>query len=455
MMHRVLLAAVVFLATVASVSADTGQEPFLQPTGFGASPPIEQPVLAHQWFANCCPFAYSEPGGEPLFRVNLLLSPTPVFGRSYDTEWVALRLNAVQPSLIWVKAGDILLRPGKVRLADLPIFVVHPVELFRFDTAATIVGHQTWETRLFHWQWREDGAIVAGTYGNAVLWNPTDQTRRRIKDAFASMPFLRSPGWAQVSPDGRFIATGAQEPPTEDGYGRSHVSITSVNSLSTVRFAGTGGFVLHRNHDSIRDPRLIWSPDGTALLNWPGYFPSKDHGAMVLHLDGSSVRLPETVRWLPDSTLLDARGRIYRTDGSLERHVSLDGLDIDFDYRGEPTTHLVSTTDMLMLAHEPKPSGRWVLVDLMKGQRALLPPTEAVPCALTGKQAVVGVQRRSSVTMRCFTSAGPVTDASDPRTPPCSISMTAATTRSAPFPMCGGRVGIGISGPSGQTTRRG
>lgn len=379
MMHRVLLAAVVFLTTVASVSADTGQELFLQPTEFAAPESNEQPVRAYQSFGYCCPSASSEPGGEPLFRVNLLLNPLPVFGRSHDSQWVALRLNAIQPGLIWVKAGDILLYPEEVRLADLPTYVVHPVELFSFDTAGTIVGHQTWGTELFHWQWREDGKIVAGTYGDPVLWNPADQTLRRIKDAFASLPFRQSPGWISVSPDGRFIATGAQEPPTDSDnfrYVRSHVSITSVNDGSTVRFVGTGGFILHRKHDSIHDSRLIWSPDGTAVLNWPGYFPTEGNGAFVLQPDGSSVRLPETVRWLPDSTLLDATGQIYRTDGSLVREISLDGLDLHFDYRGEPTTHLVSTTDSLMLAPETKPSGRWVLVDLINGQREALPRTK-------------------------------------------------------------------------------
>ncbi len=341
-----------------------------------APPPTEQPVRAHQWFGNCCPFAYSEPGGEPLFRVNLLLSPTPVFGRSYDMQWVALRLDAIHPSLIWVQANDVLLEPAGVRLADLPIYVTHPVELFSFDSAGAIADHQTWDTELFHWRWRADGKVVAGTYGDPLLWNPADQTSRRIMDAFASTVFNQSPGWLSVSPDGRYIATGAQESPTEDGYGRSHVSITSANSLSTVRFADTGGFLLHRKHESIHDPRLIWSPDGTAVLSWPGYLPRERDGALVLHPDGSSVQLSATVRWLPDSTLMDATGQIHRTDGSLVRQISLDGLDIGFDYRGEPSAHFVSTTDMLMLAQETGGSSGWLLIDLFDGQREALPPTK-------------------------------------------------------------------------------
>ena len=267
------------------------------------------------------PAMFSRPGGEysgydirsDWHQVDVIAPQYPVMGRSLDGQWIALRLDELEPPVGWVQLEQLNLN---VEPESLPYVLSGDTEVIQLDADGSVVGEVHRALRMYHWQWREDGVIV-GSNDGLWRWNPAHDEQ---PTQFAP------PQWVVYSPDGRYAASGTSPDYEAEDYSRD-ITITEVDSGESIAFldAGAAYFTHH-----VSDPSLHWSADSRHLATrfsppgedlWRGFY--------VLGVDGSRIEFDgerdgHLRDWLPDGTLLaqtEEHLRVYTPQGVLLREL--------------------------------------------------------------------------------------------------------------------------------------
>ena len=293
---------------------------FAGPT-FGDWRPISSRSMVLAGTTSHRPEMFSRPGGEysgydirsDWHQVDLIAPQYPVMGRSLDGQWIALRLDELEPPVGWVQLEQLNLN---VEAESLPYVLSGDTEVIQLDADGSVVGDVHRAPRLYHWQWRDDGVIV-GSNDGLWRWNP----------ALDEQPTQFAPAqWVVYSPDGRYAASGTS-PDYESGDLTREITITEVDSGESITFldAGAAYFTHHAS-----DPSLHWSADSRHLATrfsplgedpWRGFY--------VLAVDGSRTEFDgerdgHFRSWLPDGTLLaqtEEHLRVYTPQGVLLREL--------------------------------------------------------------------------------------------------------------------------------------
>ena len=239
----------------------------------------------------------------------------PILGRSVDSQWIALRLELLNPGYAWTPLDRLSLNLG---VAELPIIVATGMEVLSVDPGGGLGATYAATTQFQRWQWRSDNTIVGSNDQGLWHWNPLSGDLRRFAE----------PQWVQFSPDGRYAASGFGGDFGAGDWLRD-VIITPVDGAKPIVFEAANQYRF-THHDS--DPSLLWSPNSQYLLStlydeaWSGY--------VILGVDGSRVELETSgwAVWLDDATLRIRNGQrdsIYRPDGTLLRETEAARITID------------------------------------------------------------------------------------------------------------------------------
>lgn len=327
--------------------------------GAGADPPPRATAEVSWWRADMHPSPQTEPDSFHLRGGTRL----PILGRSADSEWIALRLDLLNPAYAWTPVDRLTLN---VPVSELPILVATGMEALSVDPDGSLGASYAATAQFTTWQWRDDQTIVGSNQRGLWHWNPLAGELRRFA----------VPQWVKFSPDGRYAASGSGGDFWTDDWTRD-VVISPVDGGEPLIF-GEANRYRFTHHDS--DPSLRWSPDSRYVLS--AYLAlsadaetDEPWGYYILGVDGSRALLAvqsayQSVYWLPDSTLLiwdENQFRFYRPDGNLLRELTLD-LDASihlYRYPDSGTAALVTTE---------QGRGGWHRLDLATGELTALPP---------------------------------------------------------------------------------
>ena len=165
------------------------------------------------------------PGGPPL-AWRLQTDRYPVLGRSLDGAWLALRVDALEPPVVWLQIGD---RELEFDRSELPIFLSLGIELVTLDAGGRAVASMFAPWQPSYWEWRSERELLlserdAGTW----LWNVERDVSRKVSERRL----------ANISPNGAFAVDVFHPDPSVEGWWRdpSNTALVSLEDGSEVVF---------------------------------------------------------------------------------------------------------------------------------------------------------------------------------------------------------------------------
>ncbi len=282
---------------------------------------------------------YSSPGGAPSgLYLRRSSGPFPVLGRSRDSEWLALRVDWLEPPIVWLSSARAQL---DLPLEQLPIMVGPSLEVVTADgsDAWQWVGEAlTWSHGDYsEWLWSPTGQLLFESRAGAWRWNPLNGERIPVHWAAVG----------RVSPDGRWStrADWAVYPEL------SAVEIVSLETGARHRFAG-----VHRHLRTHQPPEAFpprWQPDSSAVVTWAQAVSAEEPTRVYeLSTDGSIRELadipPRTTELPPRNWSPDGRYRLDQANGALSVWDAVDEV-----------SRLVSTAARLNASDPYLLSGWW------------------------------------------------------------------------------------------------
>jgi len=216
------------------------------------------------------------PGG-PRLVWRLRADRYPVLGRSLDGAWLALRVGALDPPVLWLEIGD---RDLDFDPADLPLFLSLGLELVTLDAEGRAVASMFAPEQPSYWEWRDERELLlskwdAGTW----LWDVERNESRKVSERRLS----------NVSPDGAFAVDIFADDPSAEEWWREprNVALVSLENGSEMIFQA-----VHKPWGSHGVGfQQYWSADSQWLLStvfqygdddpMPSYFALSTSGELV------------------------------------------------------------------------------------------------------------------------------------------------------------------------------
>ena len=289
----------------------------------------------------------------------------PIIGRSADAAWIALRVDALDPNIVWMPIHQLSLN---VTAGEVPIIIAGGTEALSSDSHEGFAARYAATEAFDRWRWLSDGS-VAGTNRDGVWqWHPDTGTLQLLATGPATMVF---------SPDGTYAASQhCSEQSTSSEHCQPGVAITAIDAHGLgepIAFPEANLIRFDSREPRQPYPSLMWAPNSRYLLAHGGR--SLGPPWLILGVDGTHSVLPTELRprWLADSTLLvedEQEGyQVYRADGSLVRTIRFE--------RAAGTRERLSTTEpMIVAAGRPRGKQQRVgyhMINLATGELTPLP----------------------------------------------------------------------------------
>lgn len=213
----------------------------------------------------------------------------PLLGRSLDGQWLAVRVDALEPPVIWVRSERL---DESIDLNSLPVFLSAGLELVTLDEDGRSVSSTFAPEPMSYREWRDERELLLHERdGGSWLWDPETAALRQISDLRLS----------NISPDGRFAVANhhGDQSAEPDWHDPLDVALVSLQDGSAVTFPG-----VHKrwgtHHPGFQQ---FWSADSRWLLStihrWPEEPGRTRHFA--LSVDGVLVEIvPPEGEWIVD-----------------------------------------------------------------------------------------------------------------------------------------------------------
>lgn len=249
----------------------------------------------------------------PRIPFRLLSGEYPTLGRSLDSQWIAVRLEGLDPPIGWVPGEAVDLN---VDVEELPMFLSAGLEIIELDGEGRARSSMLTAPPDL-WEWRTDDELLIRTRSDeqwlSETWNPWSGTRQLVAGISVG----------DVSPDGRYAAHSEWVSSLEDRGG--DVVLIPLDGGDWVRFDNVfkaiprdGGW-----------PDTYWSPDSqwrlTVLYSYDSETPTR---SFALGIDGRRIEIigPNwTETWQDivardsELTFLDEEGRQIEAPWSADR----------------------------------------------------------------------------------------------------------------------------------------
>ncbi|MCY3569254.1 MAG: hypothetical protein OXH38_11535 [Chloroflexi bacterium] len=305
-------------------------------------------VQVYSYGADVAPW----PGGPPL-AWRLRSDRYPVLGRSFDGQWLALRVETLDPPVAWFRFGA---RELDFDPADLPIFLSLGIELVTLDADGRAVASMFFPEQLSHWEWRGERELLLSERDSGTwLWNVERNESRKVSERRL----------ANVSPDGAFAVDVFHPDPSVDEWWRDprHTAVVSLNDGSEVIFEA-----VHKPWGSHGVGfQQFWSADSQWLLSTVSRHgdemePTRHFGLSI------SGELVEIVAPEGESASHWSRLQTIEQAGGTVRYFNVNGDEIDRPWtdaayppaweEAEPPPDLPDG----WWRQSWSPDGRWILV---------------------------------------------------------------------------------------------
>ena len=291
------------------------------------------------------------PGGPPL-AWRLRSDRYPVLGRSLDGEWLALRVDVLDPPVVWLEIGP---RELDFDPAELPIFLSLGLELIELDADRRAVASKFAPEQPSYWEWRSERELLlserdAGT----SLWDVERDETRKVSERLL----------ANVSPNGVFAVDVFHPDPSVEEWWRepSNTALVSLEDGNEMIFEA-----VHKPWGTDAPGfQQYWSADSTWLLSTVFRYGDEDEATRLFALSTFGERVevvPPAGEWA--SHWNDLR-RIEAAGGTV-RYLNADGEEIarpwsDAAYppgreSAEPPPELPDG----WWGRDRSPDGRWIL----------------------------------------------------------------------------------------------
>ncbi|MDE2746472.1 MAG: hypothetical protein OXI41_10895 [Chloroflexota bacterium] len=291
------------------------------------------------------------PGGPPL-AWRLRTDRYPVLGRSFDGEWLALRVDVLDPPVVWLEFGD---RELNFDPSALPIFPSLGIELVTLDADGRAVASMFAPEQPSYWEWRNERELVlsdqdAGTW----LWNVERDETHKVSERRL----------ANVSPNGAFAVDVFHPDPSVEEWWRepSSTALVSLKDGSEVAFEA----VYKPWGTDAPGFQQYWSADSHWLLSTVFRYGDEDEATRLFALSTLGERVevvPPEGQWASHWNDL----RSIEEAGGAVRYLNADGEEIarpwsDAAYppgwdSAEPPPELPDGWQ----GRDWSPNGRWML----------------------------------------------------------------------------------------------
>lgn len=304
-------------------------------------------VQVHNWNSDLAAW----PGG-PTSEWRLQTGSYPVLGRSLDGKWLALRVDALEPPVVWRSAIGLKLDFDP---SDLPIFLSAGLEVVTIDSDGRAVSSSLAPELRGYWEWRSENELLLSEWEvGSWLWDMESGETRWLSDR----------DLANVSPNGAFAVDvfQADEDAPIDWNEPRHVALVSLDNGREVVFEeahkpwGTDapGF------------QQFWSADSRWLLSTVARYGDEEETTrhFALSVNGELVEIaPPEGEWVSSWRALQ---RVEQAGGTL-RYFNAAGEEIE-----RPWSDEVFGADAAASRDHPElsdgwwprnwsPDGRWLL----------------------------------------------------------------------------------------------
>ena len=262
----------------------------------------------------------------------------PIFGRSLDADWIAIRFDAFAPPIAWVPVSTI---QNEIDIDAMPIFLSTGLQVIDLDDSGRIVGSVIVDSP-DSWEWRTESELLIGEYGedesSIELWNPSTGETRLL-----GVPFV-----GDVSPDGKWAVR--REWNSVDNT-IADVILVSLDGGEELRFPEAHRTIPRDWWGSVQK----WSPDSQWYLS---VYYADEPRTFALGVDGRRVEIVMS-RWAEEWPQLVGVDELHFLDGS--------GLEIDApwpaDILDNLPQHWSPGHDLGDGWFDPKwsPNGKWLL----------------------------------------------------------------------------------------------
>ena len=304
------------------------------------SSPPPRVVRVSRWGASLAAW----PGG-PYLRYVLRGGTYPLLGRSFDHQWIAVRLERIDPAIGWIAADA---AENELETESLPIVLSTGLEIFEFDELGHLTGSMLIQAPNT-WEWHTDEEFLVSRYIDGErfgeAWNPWTDERRPVSDML----------FGDVSPDGRYVADVEWMDLSDDrGY---DIALIHLNSGEQVRFENVSRPI----PTDCCWPSTRWSPDSrwylTVLFSRD---PAVSTRVFALGIDGRRVEIVTDIRWAD-------RWQVVADLGDDTIYLDEDGNEIEAPWTGvalkalAPTWKRVPRLDSGWQGAKWSPEGRLIL----------------------------------------------------------------------------------------------
>ena len=259
------------------------------------------------------------PGG-PISEWRLQTGSYPVLGRSLDGKWLALRVDTLDPPVVWRSAVGLELDFDP---SELPIFLSAGLDVVTIDSDGRAVSSSFAPELPSYWEWRTAKELLLSEWDvGSWLWDTESGETRRFSDR----------NLANVSPNGAFAVDvfQADEDAPIDWNEPRHVALVSLDNGREVVFEeahkpwGTDapGF------------QQFWSADSRWLLSTVARYGDEEETTrhFALSVNGELVEIaPPEGEWVSSWGALQ---RVEQAGGTL-RYFNAAGQEIERPWSDE------------------------------------------------------------------------------------------------------------------------
>ena len=218
------------------------------------------------------------PGG-PTSQWRLQTGSYPVLGRSLDRNWIALRVDTLEPPVVWRSVVGLELDFDP---SDLPVFLSAGLEVVMIDSDGSAVSSSFAPELPSYWEWRTANELLLSEWEvGSWLWDMGSGETRRLSDR----------DLANVSPNGAFAVDvfHADEDAPIDWNEPSNVALVSLDDGSEVVFEAT-----HKPWGTDAPGfQQFWSADSRWLLSTVARYGDEEETTrhFALSVDGELVEI--------------------------------------------------------------------------------------------------------------------------------------------------------------------
>ncbi|MDE2966992.1 MAG: hypothetical protein OXS30_05850 [Chloroflexota bacterium] len=252
------------------------------------------------------------PSGPPL-AWRLQSDRYPVLGRSLDDDWLALRVDVLDPPVVWLKIGP---RELDFDPTELPIFLSLGLELIELDADGRAVASMFAPRQPSYWEWRSDRELLLGERDAGTwLWNVERNESHKVSERLL----------ANVSPNGAFaVDVFHPDPSVEEWWHEpSDTALVSLEDGSEVVFEA-----VHKPWGTDAPGfQQFWSADSQWLLSTVFRYGDEDEATRLFALS----RLGERVEVVPPEDEWASHWndlRSIKESGGAVRYLNADGEEI-------------------------------------------------------------------------------------------------------------------------------